>query len=243
MTRNQLIQNIQKYLTGTWGLPARLNENEISERIDDALRFFYREYDQALEDKWIVVKKEYFASSEFKDTRKIILPECVEYVAECRISRLTSLFSLGDADLSISRMVAADVFLGSYSSDDMVNRVAFLSYYDLSKTFIRDWVRYDYNPNTKELYIEGGTPDNNLGLRVWKHVDPEKLFNDYLFLDYVRGIALESMGRMMSVFTMSLPGNVSINADMLRSQGTEMIEKVKTKIEENQPSNYILTSH
>jgi hypothetical protein len=108
---------------------------------------------------------------------------------------------------------------------------------------MKDWIRHDFNENTKRLYLEGSTPHLNLALRTYVKVEEEKLFDDYLFIDYIRGLALESMGRMMSIFTMQLPGGVTLNADMIRSHGKDMVEGVKKRIEELQPSNYVEFSH
>ena len=204
------------------------------------LRFFYKEYDSAYISKWFVIKNEYFNTAEFKETRRIKLPDCVMYVTECKVASNLIQFNLGESGLSISRMVAADIFLGAYSSDDLTTSIANMSYYDLTKAFLKDWISYDFNENSKILHLEGESPLKDLALLTYVKVDEDALFEDYLFIDYVRGLSLESMGRMMGVFDLNLPGNVKINSDMLRSQGREMVEEVKKKLEEMQPSNFIL---
>lgn len=239
MERTELIQNTQQFITSGNGIPTKLNEKEINSVIDDALRWFYREYDDALESKYFVVPQSTFDTAEFKDTRKVKLPDCVAYVYECKEAYNVSRFQFGEKDVPISRMIAADIHLGSYASDDLTNRVAFASYYDLAKAFLKDWTKYDYNPNTHELAIEGGTPRDNLALSTHVKVEETALFEDPLFIDYIRGASLESLGRMMGFYTMSLVGGVTVNANAIEARGKEMMAEVKEKIKELQPHNYV----
>jgi hypothetical protein len=244
MTRSELIQNISDYISGSYGVPVKISEKEINHRINDALRWFYRYYDRAVTGKHYIIPASYFGTQEFKQSRIIKMPDCVISIPVCKVvtgaTRLT--FGAGD-DISLSRMIASDVFLGSYSSDDLVNRVVYTSYYDLAKAFMEDWVNYKYNENTKELYIEGRNPDRDLYLRTYVQIDETSLFEDPLFIDYVRGACLESMGRMMSIITMNLPGGAVLNAGELKSQGKEMMKEVKEEVEKLQPSNYVEFYH
>lgn len=239
MERTELIQNTQQFITSGNGIPTKLNEKEINRVIDDALRWFYKEYDDALETKYFVVPQSAFETQEFKDTRKIKLPDCVVWVTECKEAYNISRFQYGDRDVPISRMIAADIYLGSYASDDLTNRIAFASYYDLAKAFLKDWTKYDYNPNTNELVLEGGTPRDNLALTTYVKVEESSLFDDYLFIDYVRGASLESLGRMMGFYTMNLAGGVTVNANAIETRGKEMMTEVKEKIKELQPHNFV----
>lgn len=239
MERTELIQDTQQFLTSGGGIPTKLNEKEINRIIDDSLRWFYKEYDEALEPKYFVVPQSYFETSQFKTTRKVPLPDCVVWVAECKEAYNVSRFQYGDRDVPISRMIAADIYLGSYASDDLTNRVAFASYYDLAKAFLKDWTRYEYLDNTNELIIEGGEPRENLALLTHAKVEETALFDDYLFIDYVRGKCMESLGRMIGFFQMNLVGGASINANAIEARGKEMVQQVIDKIEKLQPHNYV----
>lgn len=239
MTRDELIQNVQRFMTATYGIPIKLSSEEINERIDDALRWFNVNYDQAVESKYYMVDRSHFQTNEFKADRKLQLPDCVVSVAECGEFFGSSRVGVGDSDLSVSRLIAADVFLGSFSTDELVNRVVYASYYDLSKAFIRDKLRYRFNYNTHELVLEGSDPRSNVILRTWVTIDENKLFDDYFFIEYVRGSALLSLGRMTTVITMNLPGGASLNTSELKSEGQGMMDKVREEIDGLQPGNYI----
>lgn len=242
MTRSELIQDIQAYITGSYGIPPKLSEAEIGRRIDDALRWFYRNYDQATQSKYYIITKNHFKTDAFLEARELELPSCVVSVSECRVISNASSIALGQDDLSISRMVAADIFLSSYNSDDLVNRVAYAAYYDLSRAFIKDFLRYKYNYNTHTLVLEGD-PDMDVYIRTYDKINETSLFDDHYFIDYIRGACLESMGRMMSVIKMDLPGGAVINTEMLRSQGEKMMTDVKTQIDEDQPGGYVEFYH
>jgi hypothetical protein len=243
MTRSELIQNVARYISGSYGIPLNISEVEINQRIDDSLRWFYRYYDRAVEGHHYIIPVDYFKKSEFKESRKVKMPDCVMSISVCKIVSGATRFSLGDNDLSITRLIASDVFLGSYSSDDLVNRVAYSSYYDLSRAFMSDWINYKYNENSHELFIEGRNPESDLYLRTYNKLDETALFEDPFFIDYVRGACLESLGRMMSIITMNLPGGATINANELKTQGSAMMKEIKEEIEKLQPSNYIEFYH
>jgi len=243
MTKSELVQNVQRFMTSSYGIPIKLSEGEIEERILDAERWFYRYYDRAVESRYYVIPKNYFTTVAFKEFRQVPLPDCVISVTECRESFGASRIGIGDSDLSISRLIAADVFLGSYSSDELLNRVVYASYYDLSKAFIRDWIRYYYNENTNNLILEGSNPRTNIVLKTYVKIPGDALYNDPFFIDYVRGAALQSLGRMTTIITMNLPGGASLNTSELKSEGKQMMDDVKTKIEELQPSNYLEFFH
>ena len=239
MTREELIQNVQRFMTSSYGIPIKLRAEEINERIDDALRWFYVNYDNSAESRYIMVDRSHFQTDEFKKDRKLKLPDCIVSVAECGEFFGSSRVGVGDSDLSVSRLIAADVFLGSFSTDELVNRVVYASYYDLSKAFIRDRLRYRFNYNTHELMLEGSDPRSNIVLRCWASIDEENLFDDHFFIDYVRGSALLSLGRMTNMITMNLPGGASLNTSEFKSEGQSMMDKVKEEIDALQVGNYI----
>jgi hypothetical protein len=239
MTRTELIQNVGEYISGSYGIPLNISEKEINNRINDACRWFYRYYDLAVTGHHYIIPSSYFQTQEFKESRIIKMPSCVVSVRECKVVTGATRFTLGENDISISRLIASDVFLGSFSSDDLVNRVAYTSYYDLSRAFMSDWVNYRFNENSYELFIEGRNLQTDLYLKTYVKIDETDLFEDPLFIDYVRGSALESMGRMMSIITMNLPGGAVLNANELKTQGKEMMKEIKEEIEKLQPSNHI----
>lgn len=234
MVRQELINNIIQYMTVSYGVPTKLSEEEIDRRITDALRWFYNNYAYASQTKWYVIPKSHFKTAEFRSSRSIKLPLCVLSIAECKETYSATKLGLGDRDFSVSRLFAADIFLSSYSSDDLVNRVAYASYYDLSRAFFRDWVDFDFNFNTHILYIKGSDPKSDVALRTWDKIEEEALFDDPLFIDYTRGLSLLSLYRMMNFITnMNLPGGAQFNVDMLKTDGEKLIEDTKTQIKEH----------
>lgn len=241
MTKEELIEDTQSFLTSSYSIPLRIPPKEIERKIKDAERWFYLNYDNAVESRYYIVPHDYFGTTEFRERREVPLPECVMSVAECRESRGAGRIGIGDKDFSVSRLIASDVFLGSFSSDDLVSRVTYASYYDLSKAFMKDWIRYKFNYSTHKLILEGEVPDADLFLRTYVKVDTNKLYDDYYFIEYVRGQALLSIGRMTNIITMNLPGGASLNTMELKSEGQEMIQRVKEEIEALQPSNYFAT--
>lgn len=238
MTRADLIVNIQEFISGSYGIPIQINPTEITRRIDDALRYFYREYHRAKETRFYIIPREYFGTSEFKEIREIQMPQCVEGISQCKLTRGGLMWGFNDGDFSVNKLFSADVMLGSFSSDDLILRTAYMSYYDLARAFVKEHVKFNWNPNTKRVIVEGGDPHTSIFLETDVKIEEELLFDDYLFIDYVRGAALMSLGRMTNIFQMNLPGGVTLGTAELKSEGKELMESVKTKIKEEEPVGY-----
>lgn len=244
MNREQFIENTIRYITVSNGLPIRVTSEEISERIDDSLAHFYRTYNKASQRKYFLIEKKWFREKDFLNTRTIKLPDCVLWVEECVFTSGPAKISLGvDNDLTLNKMIAADVFLGTYASDDIVNRLVYTAYYDLSRAFIRDRVRYDYNEYTHDLVLYGGTPPFDVSLLTFSKVPENALFDDPYFRDYVRGACLEQIGNMTGLFSNNLLGGVTFDSSSLISRGKEMMAKVEERIKEEQVGNYITFFH
>ena len=74
-----------------------------------------------------------------------------------------------------------------------------------------DTIAYDYNKNTKQLGVLGRTPATSAVLRVFKKIEPDKLYEDELFQRYVRAHAKVRLAHMLQTFNYTLPGDVTVN--------------------------------
>ena len=124
MTRAEFIMQVKDELRGSCALPYSVPDNEINRIINQAKKWFYRNYKEAVESQHYVITKEQFETPEFKKTRTIILPSCVVSVYEVKeISGGGRLMSV-DADFSDNRLIAAELYLSPFQSDDLVMRIA-----------------------------------------------------------------------------------------------------------------------
>lgn len=243
MTRLELIMEIKDELKGTCALPYSVNSKEIERIIDQAKRWFYREYRQAVESKYFVIPKEHFQKAEFKNNMQIQMPDCVVSIYECKEITGGTMMGFMDRDFTDNKLIAAEMMLSAVDSDRMVMSVAQMSFWDLSRAFILEHVSYDYNRNTQRLTIKGRTPRRNLFLRTYIEIPEEDLFEDWLFIRYCTAMAKKSLGRILGFFEYNLPGGVSINYDAIKSEGEDELEQIIEQIREEDPPDWFMIMH
>lgn len=240
MTRGEFISEIKDELRGSCALPYAVPDAEIERIIKQAKKWFYINYKEAVETQYFVIDKSYFQTQDFKLTRTIILPPCVVSVFECKEISGGLRMGLG-ADFSDNKMMAAQLYLNPMQSDDLVLRTAQYSYWDLAQAFFLDVVRYDHNANTHKLKILGRTPTKHLFIQTYVEIKEEDLFEDWFFVRYVTAQTKVALGRILGFFTYNLPGGVTVNSEMIKSEGEDELTELKESIDnENSPDWFMI---
>jgi hypothetical protein len=241
MTRGELIEMVTGEITASGSLPYSIPEREANRIIDQALNWFYVNYGPAVETQYYVIEKSWFKDPEFKKTRSILLPDCVVTVFE--VKEVTGGGRLGtvDADFSDNRLIASELFLSPFQSDDLVLRTAQYSYWDLTQAFILERIGFDYNRNTHRLKIVGRDPKRNVFLQTYAKIEESKLYDDWFFQRYIIAQAKISLGRILGTFKFNLPGGIEVDASGIKDEGTEELKEVKQRIDdENSPDWFFL---
>jgi hypothetical protein len=236
MTRDQLVREIISGLTASYALPVALSDGEVERLIIDAERWFFVNYNDAVETKQYMVPAEEFKTAEFKTNRYIKLPDCVVSVYEVREIRGGNRLGSIDKDFSDNKMIAAEIYLSANAGDNLMFRTAQLVYYDLAKALFLDHIRYDYNRNTKKLQITGRNPELPVYLATYVKIPSEDLYEDPYFISYVRATGKIALGGMLSLYQFTLPGGATINGDALKQEGQQELTDLKQRIDdENAP--------
>lgn len=238
MTRGELIQMVNDEITVSGALPYSVPSQEIERIINQALNWFYINYQYAVETQYYVIERKWFSDPEFKKTRSILLPDCVVSVYECKEISGGGRLGTIDRDFSDNRLLAAEIYLAPFASDDLVLRTAQYAYWDLTKAFILERVSYDFNANTRRLKIIGRDPRKNLFIQTYVKIEESKLYDDWYFQRWVTAHAKISLGRILGMFTFNLPGGISVNGDYFKDEGKEEIEQLKTKIDEENTTDW-----
>ena len=243
MTRGEFILELKDEMRGTCALPYSIPDKEINRIVDQAKKYFYRNYKEAVESNHYVIPKDQFALAEFKATRSIALPKCVVSVTECKeISGGGRLMSI-DKDFADNRLIAAELYLSPFQSDDLVMRTAQYAYWDLAQAFFLDRVAYDFNRNTSKLKIRGRNPKKDLFLMTFVEIEEEDLFEDWFFIRYCTATVKVALGRILGFFEYQLPGGVSINSSDIKAEGESEIEKLLTQIDEENSPDWFYVWH
>jgi hypothetical protein len=243
MTKAELIQMVNDEITGSCSLPYSVPEREMERIITQALNWFYVNYGPAVETQYYVIPKTWWYEQEFKKTRSVLLPDCVVTVTEVKEINGASRMGSIDADFADNRLLAAELFLSPFASDDLVLRAAQYSYWDLTQAFILERVSYDWNRNTKRLKIIGRNPKHNCAVTTYVKIEENRLYDDWFFQRWVTAQAKISLGRILGFFTFNLPGGVQVNADTIKEEGKEELEEIKQKIDDENSPDWFYIFH
>ena len=243
MTRGEFLLEIKDEIRGTCALPYSIPDKEINRIIDQAKKYFYRNYREAVESQHYVVTKEEFKKNEFKKDRSILLPDCVVSVFEVKeISGGGRMFTL-DPDFSDNRLIAAELYLSPFQSDDLVMRTAQYAYWDLAQAFFLELIAYDFNRNTHKLKIRGRNPKKNVFIHTYVEIPEEDLFEDWFFIRYCTATVKVALGRILGFFEYQLPGGISINSSDIKSEGQEELEKLLQQIDDENSPDWFFMFH
>ena len=243
MTRAELIQLVNDEITGSGSLPYSVPEREAERVINQSLIWFYQNYQYAVENQYYVIESRWFQDPEFVKTRSILLPDCVVSVYECNEISGGGRLGTIDRDFSDNRLLAAEIYLAPFASDDLVLRTAQYSYWDLTKAFILERIRFDFNFNTHRLKILGRNPKRNVFLQTYAKIEETRLYDDWYFQRWVTATCKMSLARILGFVTFNLPGGYTINSDTLRDEGKEEIEQLKQKIDEENSPDWFFQFH
>lgn len=243
MTRGELIEMTTAEITGSGSLPYSIPEREAERIIDQALNWFYVNYGPAVETQYYVVEKQWFRESEFKKTRSVLLPDCTVSVFE--VKEITGGGRLGtiDRDFADNRLIASELFLSPFQSDDLVLRTAQYSYWDLTQAFILERISYDFNRNTKRLKILGRDPKRNVFIQTYAKIEENKLYDDWFFQRYVISQAKISLARILGAFQFNLPGGIAVSGDQFKEEGKEELEQIKQRIDDENSPDWFFIYH
>ncbi|OQB39638.1 MAG: hypothetical protein BWY04_01550 [candidate division CPR1 bacterium ADurb.Bin160] len=240
MTEAEFIKEIQDEITGSGSLPAVLNQNEIKRVIRQAEMYFSDRYQYSVQKQHYILKKSVFKIKQFRKSRTIRMPDNV--VSVVAVKEINGIGRLGtiDPDFAENRLLASEIFISSFLGDDLVMRTAQGQFFDLSKSFFIDKIRYDFNKNSKQLKIEGRDPRYDVMIDTWTKIPLDKLYDDYYFLRYCTAKCKISYGRILGAYQYQLPGEVQINAEMFKSEGEEEVQWILEQIQEEDVMDWMI---
>lgn len=240
MTKQELIETVQRELDSSFALPSQLQPSEIERLIDQCSIWFYENYREAVETQMYIMKVAEFRKPEFHKTRTIMMPECVVSVFECKEMSGAGLIGSIDRDFADNKLVASEIYLSPFTGDSLVFRTAQYQFYDLTRAFFLEWIRYDYNRRTKKLKILGRDPNKDVMLNTYVKIPDDKLYEDYYFIRYVTAKSKISLGRMLSFFDYNLMGGIKVNAQDIKAEGESEVEKIEQEIKDQDSADYFM---
>lgn len=244
-TKDEFISLIQQEISVACALPFTVPLKEIERIINLSAEWFYRHNEDAVEERYFVIPTTAFKSEQFKRTRTLTLPDCIFSIFTLKKLRedFGRSFSFdGTADFGIERLFLSDSMSLGQGTENMMYYVLNMSWLDLSSHIINHTISYNYNRNSRKLFISGETPDRDCVAHCYMKLPIEHLMNDEIFFRYVVAKSKMQLSRILGTFQFNLPGNISINYDLIRSEGEGELQQIQEEIKSDEGMDFFFTS-
>lgn len=242
---DKFLKEIKEELSVACQIPLNIPNKRIISIIERSKDWFYKSYEYSVEQKYYMILKDTFESATFNASRAVTLPATVVSVfgvREIGKGHNGPLSFVGkDPDFSIDKFVYSNMYKPAIQSDYMMYYVINEKMWDMARAIFQHPISYNYSRLTHKLRFDGETPQDHVVLTIYEAIDDCSLFSDEIFFRWVVANCKVQLGRVLGTFTYNLPGNVSINADMIMSEGKEEIESIKTEIKEDEGTDWFLT--
>jgi len=255
---NQLIKNVNDDLTVTCQIPFSLPKKQVTLLIDRAKKWFYKNYEDAVEETYLGFPSTTFSSTDFTSgsTRgTILLPEGIIQVFGVFQTNKWSGEAGGwggnnlngnDSDFSIQKIMYGSLYNNSngagISSDSLMFYVINQMYIDNARQVLSHPMSYTYNRLNRKFRFQGQLPTNSVILQVSSKIDDCALFSDELFERYIIATAKVQLSRILGTFNYNLPGNISINFDLIREEGRDELDKILEEIKTDEGVDYFFSN-
>ena len=257
----EFVDRINKQMTLNCQLPFSLPTAAIVQIVGEAKKWFYNNYEDAVEEIYITCPWEVFMQESFrtgltnkdgmhhneilksetkKDRGVIVMPENVFSVI--RVYQLDKFsgeagwggmkIDGGNRDFTARRLFSSAMYNSqlAISADNMIYWTCTLNYFDTARQMLQEMHGFSFNRLTHKLRFTGELPTRPCVFHTLTAIEDCAIFNDDLFFRMCVGLCMKNLSRVLGTFQYSLPGNVSINYDMIQSYGESEIQDVKDEI-------------
>lgn len=234
-TIEEMIDMVQTDLTIACALPKTLPDEAIRLIIERrALPWFYRNYINAVQKLYFLIKKDAFFTEEFTKYNYVNVPCEIQSVTYLYEVRGESLFQLGinNPNLSVNLGVTNQPYLSSYVTtigELGVYKTILDSMSDMMNQLNKYTLKHHFNQLNHRLHILTNVCYDVI-MEAYANIPQENLFRDDLFYKYVVGYSKLQLGNMVGRYDYTLPGSVKINAADLVSQGQAEIKEVEEAV-------------
>jgi hypothetical protein len=230
-------------------LPFNVPKKEIKRIIEQSKKWFYKTYEYAVEEKFMLINSSVWTTSDFVSTNEVTLFDGIYSVfALFQLGRdsgeasINGLFT-NDANFSVERFIF-DSRGGQIgiASDNLMHYVLSEMFYDLTRQLLISKMSFAFSRLTHKLRFLGELPQNHVIAHVYQTIDDCSLFDDEIFFRWVVAQVKMQLSRVLGTFQYNLPGNVTINYDLIREEGQTAIDNIKEEIKTDEGTDYFFTA-
>ena len=150
-------------------------------------------------------------------------------------------FNAGDIDFSIDKFIYSDTYGAGLGSENLMWYVINSLFMDNARQALVPQISYTFNRLTKKFRFQGELPKRAVIFEIFSTIPDCALFSDEAFVRYVIGQAKIQLARILGTFSFNLPGNITINYDMISSEGREEVDRVVEEIKADEGVDYFFT--
>jgi len=245
MTRQQFNDRVKQELTVACAVPFDLKVSEINRITDQSARWFYDNFDGAVEDRIYVIPVTAFSTSQFRQYRTLTMPDCVYGITQLKKLRedFVPSFSFdGTTDITAEKVIFKDSANLGYGSESLMYYALNLYWIDLASHLLNHTISFTFNTDSKALFFGGETPNRDVVANCMVELPLEHLMHQDLFFRFVVAKAKIQLSRMIGTFKFPLIGNVEINYELVRDEGKEELAEVKEKIKGDNAMDFFMTT-
>jgi hypothetical protein len=244
-TQQDFISLVQQEISVACALPFTVPVKEIERIIKFSADWFYKKYEDAVEERYYIIPKSTFDTPQFRTTRTVTMPDCVFSIFT--LKKLKEDFGRaysfdGTADFGIERLFLSDSVSIGQGTENLMYYTLNLYWLDTASHIITHTISYNYNRSSNRLFISGETPDRDCIAHVYAKLPFEHLMKDEIFYRYVVAKCKIQLSRILGTFDFNLPGNIKINYDLIRSEGQDEITKIEEEIKGEEGMDFFFTT-
>ena len=247
---DELVKMIQQEVTVACQIPITIPKQEILRIIDRAKKWFYKNYEYSVQEKYYAVDATAFSTTAFKRSGEIFMPENVFAVnAVYQIGEFSGedggfggySFNGLDPDFALDKWVYGNVYGSGIGSENLMYYVINAMFIDLARFTLQQMMSYNYNYLNYKFRFMGQLPTNTCIFLVYEKIDDCALFSEEIFIRYCVAETKLQLARITGTFNFNLPGNVTINYSEIRSEATDEISSIKEEIKSDEGVDYFFT--
>ena len=236
-------------------IPMNVPKDQVKRMVKQAKKWFYKNYEDSVRENFYYLPKVNFDTDDFKKTRSFHLPNGDEDSGANEIISVHGFAQIGDAqfsgisgkragvdrDFNLERNLQGELQGGDVglALESFTINAKML---DLARELLVNKIGYEYNRLTHVLKVLGETPTEDVVMRVYETIPDCQLYKDEIFFRYVVAQVKIAIGRMIMTFGYNLPGNVTINGDMIKDDGKEELEQIKEEIKGDEGVDFFMHS-
>lgn len=217
-----------------------LTDKDIEMVIATAIDKFNFESGFTHQELFFIVDYSIFSTKKFKDSYTLILPENIYSVHSVKEVN-NGYGNLGDFNPTAlgDKMMAYSMFADSIrGSGDMVMRVSLEAQIDLAKQFLLNEIPFSFNETDNSLVLKR-RPKTSIAIKSYVNIEESKVYDNYLFKDYVFAKCRILLGEILSFYDVPMPAGFTLNVSDMVSNAENIIDQIEEKLLGYNPVNII----